>query len=851
MSISRGLTRWVETCAANAWSVVALFVVTATVCLVFTANQLGINTDTADMISRDLPWRKDFIQFREDFPNRHRTILVVVDGTSAAAVEQSADRLAKALRQRPDLATEVFHPRGDAFFKENGLLYQSTEQLEDLADDLAQAQPLLGQLSKDFSAAGLLNTLARARSETVNIDDLDQVYQALEAALRARAIGESAPVPWRDMLGIGTDQLRQVLVVQPVLDYTLARPAKHTMEWLRGWAREEQVDVSIRLTGTVAMEHEELDSVVRGAGLAGILALVLVTAVLLVGLRSFAHLFCALVTLLVGLSGTAAFAAAAVGHLNLISVAFAVLYIGLGIDFIIHMILRFDELRSTGLAAADSLPIAAKGVGMSLVICAVTTSAGFFSFIPTPFEGVSELGLISGTGMFISLFVSLTLLPALLSLTARDARSTRSAWLGAAWLQPLVDRPRAVVTVGVLITVGALMILPRASFDNDPIHLREPSQESVATFKELMRDEQTAPMGLFATASSDDEAEAWADTLSALPEVRSVVSLGRLVPDDQEEKRFILEDIQLLLGPDFADTGGASPDASRLEAALGALPAETTGGEAEQGFYDAARLFVSSLDQLSGDQRRDTLLALENDLIGALPGELRQLDLSLKAQPVERGDLPGALVERFKLADGRALIEISPSQSISDSEFADRFIGAVWAVAPNATGLPVVHQEGGRTVVKAFMMAFAYALIIIAILLWVFMSRFTESILVLVPILMAAAVTAGIMVAIGQPFNFANVIALPLLLGVGVDNGIHIVHRLRTEPPEDRGQIMATSTSRAVWFSGLTTVASFGNLAFSPHPGMASMGLLLTIGMLTTMAATLVFLPALIRWINP
>jgi predicted RND superfamily exporter protein len=236
---------------------------------------------------------------------------------------------------------------------------------------------------------------------------------------------------------------------------------------------------------------------------------------------------------------------------------------------------------------------------------------------------------------------------------------------------------------------------------------------------------------------------------------------------------------------------------------------------------------------------------LESGLLTTLPRQLQRLAAGLTAGPFGREDLPEELTSRWVAADGTELIEITPAQDISDDVAAERFVETVRATVSTATGLPVVHYEAGRTVVRAFQLAFAYALLMVSIILWVFLRRLTDRVFVIVPVILAAGVTAAMTVPLGLQFNFANIIALPLLLGVGVDNGIHMVHRMRTEPPA-AGGLLTTSTSRAVFASNLTTIASFGNLAFVSHRGMASMGQLLTLGMLVTLVTTLVLLPALL-----
>jgi hopanoid biosynthesis associated RND transporter like protein HpnN len=857
--ISSGLAWWVRRVLRFPKTTVVIVLLLAVASLGYTRGRLGINTDTANMIAAELQWRQDFDAYRESFAVRDRNLVILVDAAAPDLAEAFAADLAATLRLEPALFRSVFLAGEGEFFERNGLLYLSAEQLEDLGDRLAAAQPLIGLLTRQLNGAGVVAVARTALEESGSAADtgpLDALYVELAGSFQSAAAGERRPLPWRELMtGMPDAPERHLVLVQPALDFDLIQPAREAIDRVRSIAADLQarqdIDVSVRLTGTIAMEHEELVSVTRGARFAGIAALGLVTLVLLWALRSFVLLAFSLVTLLAGLCYTAAFAAFAVGHLNLLSVAFAVLYVGLGVDFILHICLRLKELRAgpgTGdVGAALTETIA--GVGTSLVICAATTAA-FYSFVPTQFEGVSELGVISGTGMLISLVISVTLLPALLALAPAASRGRplqdglrRAAAI--AWLRG----PKRVVPAAVVIGLLSLIALPRVTFDSNPIHLRDRESESVRAIEDLAAVSEAPLLNLIALAPDHAVAQRWARELERLPEVRQVITVDSLVPPDQADKQRLLEDIGLVMGPRFAEVTPAEFDAAALRRALEQLAAALRSverpSEPQRALLEASDDLVAYLDAAPGDDVR-SLAALDADLTAGLARQLRRLGAGLEARPFGRADLPQELARRWVNPAGQEVVEIVPAENVNDNAAAERFVTAVRSVVPNATGLPVVHQEASATVVRSFQLAFLYALALVSLLLLFFLRGGGDMLLVLVPILFAATVTAAATVWLGIPFNFANIIALPLLVGVGVDNGIHLVHRMRTEPPKD-GEPLNTSTSRAVLASGLTTIASFGNLAFSAHVGMASMGQLLTVGMAVTLAATLILLPALLR----
>jgi len=854
--IDNAVTSWVRFVIRFPKTIIAVFVALTAVNVWYARGHLGINTDTADMISPELSWRRDFIAYREGFPARDRNIVIVVDADTADAAASFAADLATVLRREPERFHSVFSAGEGEFFERNGLLYLSPAELEDLGDRLAAAQPLLGLLSDRFNGAGVVSvvgvTLDGADGASRDTAELDALYAELARTLEVAAAGERRALAWRELvMGTQSGSTRALVLVQPTLDFDRVRPARDAIDEIRAIAAElktaQSAAVRVRLTGTIALEDEELASVASGATWTGLSSLALVVLVLWWALRSPVEIAVSLVTLLAGLVGTTAFAALAVGHLNLLSVAFAVLYLGLGADFVLHLFLRFRELRALGRDISAALVETARGVGTSLLIAAATTAVGFYAFIPTPFDGVSELGLIAGTGVLISLAYSVTLLPALVTvIPARfDAKPAAVFPPPPAWLR----RPRYVIPIAAILAFVSLLALPRVRFDGDPIHLRDPEAESVQALRDLAAESAAPLYDLVALADDRATADRWVRDVAALREVRRVVTIDSLVPQDQDAKQLVLEDIALVMGPNLGALTEQAPDAAALAAALenlrAALTARSSRTFTEQALFEALTALRDNLGADDG-RRAERLRALDADLTAGLGRALRRLAAGLEAQPFERDDLPTELTTRYVNARGQELVEIAPTENVADPDAAARFVASVRTVVPNATGLPVVYEEAAATVVRSFQLAFAYAFAMVIVLLFLFLRRVGDVVLVLLPIVFASAVTAAATVWLGIPFNFANIITLPLLVGIGVDNGIHLVHRMRTEPPE-HGDPLATSTSRAVVACALTTIASFGTLAFAPHLGMASMGQILTLGMTITLLTTLLLLPAMLR----
>jgi hopanoid biosynthesis associated RND transporter like protein HpnN len=606
----------------------------------------------------------------------------------------------------------------------------------------------------------------------------------------------------------------------------------------------------------------------KGAVLAFAVGLTLVVILLFVALRSWRLVVPAMLALISGLVLTAGFAAAAIGHLNMISVAFGVLYIGLGIDYALYLCMQYRELANS-IPAPVALPRAAADIGGFMLVCAMTTSLGFFAFLPTNFTGIAELGLISGVGMFISFAVSLTLLPALIAMLQqvpeRQARPPRgpavydAAGRGNPGLfSRMLDWPYSyggALWIGAgAAAIAAAFLAPRAHFDYDPLDLRDPHSESVSTYRQLLKDPNVPTLTMSVVADGPAQAKAVAERLSPLPEVRQVISLNDFVPTDQAAKLAIIDDLNFTLGPAFSAppptkySGNDSDDLAamdKLRSALRDAVHAAGAAPAQRQLLTALDNFRERYDQSDVVNQGNLLQRLRGNLLGALPVMLGDLHDALQAHQVTAADIPQEVRERWVSANGKYRVDISPRAVLDNNAAIATFVNAVRKVEPNAAGAPVDFLESGRAVVSAFRTAFTYSLIAITVLLLVLLRSVVDMLLVMIPLALAGLLTVGGSVLGNIAFNFANVIALPLILGVGVDYGVYIVQRARAAAGTGQN-LLRTSTARAVLFGALITVANFGNLALSPHPGTRSMGLLLTVGLGMTMLCALVLLPSLL-----
>jgi hopanoid biosynthesis associated RND transporter like protein HpnN len=862
--IGRLASRWVEAVQRRAGPVVLLFLLASLGLGAIAARHLGLDSDEDALFSEDVPFAVARREFYDAFPTLVDPLVVVVDAPTRDQADVTAQQLATALRARPDSFRRVYRPGGGPFFERYGLLYLEREKLEDLVEHLITVQPYLAELSRDPSLAGFLELLAdasraAARDELGGVD-LTDVYERVGQAMAARLDGRPTPLSWADVIlgGSATPQeRRRYLLVQPRPDAGLTTPGEAALLELGRVVEDlglERDGVRVRTTGVLALAHDEMQRVSVQSALAGLASFVLVALALQLALRSTRMILAALATLLVGLVLTAAFAALVVGHLNLISVTFGVLFIGLSIDFAIHLCLAFGEGLHRGLPSRRALPQAAGSVGGALVVCATTTALGFFAFVATDYRGVAELGLIAGAGMFVSLLTNLTLLPALLALGLAPRRPRSLAWRGTGLLALPVRRPGAVLGITAALVAGALLLAPRIGFDANPLRVRDPHTESVQVFEEMLADGEAFPWNLNVLGRDLESARTLAERLERLPEVDHTLTLSDYVPDEQTTRLEILGEADFLLGPtlEVPDAVASHPPA-RTRAALEAVVSDLRRLETRDGPRKrrrAATALRETLERLRErlEERPDAapavLASLEEDLLGSLPVQLRRLRTALDAGPVRLDDLPAEILEQYVATDGRVRVEVFPRGDLTDDAALGRYVAAVQSVAPEAFGEGYVILESGRTVVRALGRALALASVGIGLVLLVLWRDPRDALLAAAPLVLATLLTAAATVAFSTPFNFANVIVVPLLLGMGVDSGVHLMHRYRSERAP--GNLLGTTTARAVLWSALTTIASFGTLGFSTHVGLASLGRLLTVGIAFIVVCNLLVLPALL-----
>jgi uncharacterized protein len=831
--------------------VIIAFVILTAVSGVYVVQHFAIDTDVNALISADLPWRQRELAYESAFPQSTQTILAVVDAPTPELASAAATALADQLSQQGGLFRSVEELGGGSFFEREALLFLDMPDLNATLTQLEGARPSLAILAADPSLRGLIQafSLSLGAAQMGMFDSMPQTLNKLADTVESVLAGRPTSFSWKEFLQnepVKPADRRRLIAIWPKLDFSTLEPGRQATAAIREAGERANLasdfHARLRLTGPVPIVDQEFASLQQGALINGVVTAACILLILWLALRSLKIVLAVSLTLGVGLAITAAAGLLIVGAFNPISLAFAVLCVGLGADFAIQFSVRYRDERRTSGELRKALALTGRGVGPPLTLAAASAAAGFMSFLPTHYIGMAELGVIAGCGMGIAFLASMLLLPALLQIFNPPAEPRPLGYVAMAPVDRFLARHRiAVVVATSLVVIAGLPLLAFLRFDFNPLDLRNPNQEAMATFSELSQDPLMNANLMEVLTASTDAAAAVAKKLSTLPEVGQARTIDTFVPEGQPGKIAAIQGaadrLEAVLNP--SQRPAPPTDADNIAALKGGaenllLLAEAVPGEGG----DAAKRLAADLDKLATG-RPTVRASMQTVLTRPLVMDLEALRHALRPQTVSRDSLPEAIRRSWVSPDGRARVELVPKAGNEVS--ARQFALAVMRAEPTATGPAIGQLEWGTTIIHAFFLAGVCALVSIAVLLWIALRRVSDVALTLVPLLVAALITLELCALLNFPLNYANIIALPVLLGVGVAFKIYYVMAWRS----GQSDFLQSPLTRAVLFSALMTATAFGSLSFSSHPGTASMGKLLALSLACTLASAALFQPAL------
>jgi hopanoid biosynthesis associated RND transporter like protein HpnN len=859
-------------------TILALALFFSALSVLYTIKNMTFLTGRDDLMPRNAPFQVDYRAYRAEFGDQEE-IVAVIESDDATQSTRAADALYAALRQKQGLFRDIFYPGGLQFFRSNGLLFMPLDDIKNLRSTLTMAAPVL----KDLAAAPSVQTMftsltcqidsylqsgdpAALASLTFMLKTLDSGFKSFNGTSSGMSMdsflkGNSGGSP--SLLENAGKQ--QVITMLPIKDAGSFVSSEKSIQAARTTLNDilkkpEFKSVHGGLTGVPVLEYEEMATSKDDIGIATILSLSLTVILLLFAFRGLLNVIAAMVSLIVGICLSFGFATLTVGHLNILSMVFAIMLIGLGIEYGIQVVLRYQEELKQGSNGMDAIETGLSANIRSIIMAAATVALAFATFAFTDFKGIAELGIIAAGGVFICVIATFTVLPAMLILLERFKKTPGAAKTNRrkpGGVQGIFAKPRLVIFA--TLSLSLLCLYPALSmrFDYNLMNMQAKGLQSVEYAYKLMRSKENSGYCATVTARDAAEARALTEKLEKLPAVDHVVSKLSFVPEQQQEKLAELaalrqvmdqvkpvpyeENLQVMALPAVFESFRDRVEKLKINLdtrkAPEALPVTA--------FLKTLDGFFKSLEAEKDKNALGMLREFQGGMFAQLPDKLRMLKESLEAAPVTEADVPQQLLQRFVGKSGLLLLQVAAKKEIFEREPLQEFVRQVKSVVPQATGEPVMVFESLSVLRSAYLTAFVYAFIGISLLLLINFRSIRYALLGAVPLGVGLLLMIGGMQLIGIRFNSANIIVLPLLLGVGIDSAIYILNRYR-QGNESPGEVVTSSAGVGVFLNALTILFSFGALTVAHHQGVFSIGAVMSLGMVASVGAFLIFLPALL-----
>ncbi|MGF1510776.1 MAG: MMPL family transporter [Myxococcota bacterium] len=887
------VTPLVETSVRRPFLILSIASVFAVACVGYAVTELEVKTDRNALIREGRDWNERFEAYRNNYEGT-RDLIVVLKGPRSQR-DGFADALAERVREFEDVEA-VFHRVDPALFERRSLLYLDEKQIAGLKDALRENRTGLLDLTADPSLDGTLKFIDRRISqslvsnvvgglfgddeeegsaeETEDEDDtidLSFVLKLLHGIDDALAGEEADPDIWSGFLGGGgkedKDSSGYLLSADRSFSFVIVTPREgadgrtiRALEDVFQRLADGFPDVEAGITGQRAINYAETRATVQDTQLAGLIALVGVALVFTLGFGRVTNPLLAVAALMFGIAWSTGSTTLFVGHLTVLTVPFVSILVGLGIDFGIHVVSRYEEAMAHmggGSASRDHVPQAvtraAFGSAPGNVAGAATTAMAFYGVGLSDFLGVAELGIIAGTGVLLCLLSSLTVLPALM-VVVRSVPKVRPVRPASGFWARLLHRRTA--WTGVVLAVVAAIAAPQTvGFDSNLLHLQAEGVEAVELELELVEGEGQSSAFAVVQLDSLEAARAFSEEVSKLEVVARVESVAQLIPPDQSVRGDRARTVKPFLEGLETDAEPRDLNLKRLSRRIEKLKfklrpeKESSWDEAkkpEQAQLQEARALLERLsDRLAGLDAAPSLVTYQDRVAERLNDQIRTLKAGTDPLPIAEDDIPVDLTSRLIGRDGRYLVRIYPTVNIWDPEPRLLFINEVAALAPDVTGIPVQSHYSSNLMRNGYIEGGIYSLIVVLVILALDLRRPRWIATALIPLVIGGGWTLGAMSLTGLQFNLANLVIVPLMIGIGIDIGIHMTHR-NIEDGSAGADLVKGSTGRAVLLSGLTTAIGFGSLAIAQHQGIQSLGLLLAIGVSANVLSALFVLAPLL-----
>ncbi|MBF8288161.1 MAG: putative Protein export rane protein, SecD/SecF family, partial [Candidatus Rokubacteria bacterium] len=868
-----------------------LSLVLAVAGVTYTLHALSFKTSARDLLPKNAGYVVRYDQYAREF-GELQDIVIVIEARSFEAAKDYAARLVQELRASPLKFPRVAYRVDPKRFEGRHLLYLSEKQLKEIRDRIFDHQEFMESFAGDPSLARLIEgaNAAMASAFVSNLFDLGIGQGSGEDARFLRLVLDQIagrlehPIPYRSPWGtlfslterapdagyfLSDDKsLLFVLVETPESEKGSFMGDRRAIEIIRGVIADLKPafpTVQAGVTGGPTLSNDEMTAAFHDSSVATVLAFGLTLLVMLLAFWRVGKPLLMLAVLAVTLAWSMGIITLTVGHLTIFSVMFISIVIGIGIDYGIYFLFRYEEEIFLGRNLKEAIELTAARAGPGMLIGALTAGGTFYVLMLTDFRGIQELGFIAGTAILMAWLGMMTLFPALLVVVdRRHADRPRNQAPRAHALErinvPVLDRltrhPKAVLTIAGVATAASLWALPYVGFDYNLLNLQPKGTESVIWEKRILANTGRSGFNGLASATSLEELRRKQEAFENLPSVSEVDSVLRVIPDNQKEKIAIVRTFAPIVAP--VRVGRSSPvDLDRLTRALGELKRRLDIFAAEAGDKlpdDLKQLrtrtiaLITALQSTSREVSEPALTHLQSQLYGDFITNFFDLQRNLNPRRIGLADVPDELRRKFIGKRGDFLLQIHPKVDIWEREGARQFVRELRSVDPDVTGAPIITYEAIGYMERAYFQGTAYAFILVGLLSALMIRRGKETLLALLPLVLALLWTIGLMRVFHLQFTMANVWGLPLIVGASAEFGLNVIVRY-LEGRDHGGPLIARSTIMAVALNGVTTMVGFGSLMIARHQGIFGLGLLLTIGAFCALLASLVVLPVILRLI--
>ncbi len=894
------LGRWAHLIGRNPRTVVVAALLLAVVCIILTATRLEFQPDRNDLLSPSLPWNRIFIQWQQTFPGKDDLIVIAdfgADPERSQPEEQrnTLDGLASAIERMPGIKrVEWRHPQ--SAFSPRTIRLLPWDRFNERLDEIASSKALLqspsaatfiGQITRELRAsesdAGGDNGGDAAERENKAYMQIQKLH-ALIVAMRSRLLADDDDdglTLGRQMSGqrpyqyLTPDERFHFIRVTPLKDEgslneyaTAIASIRKAIGEHRGQA--EEAGMALGLTGIPVIEMDETKVATLDSTIASIVSVALILILMMIAFYSVRTPLLAIASLLIGIAWSFGYATLAIGHLQVISVVFTVMLLSLGVAYGIHIASRFELMRHARAAGRGGYMATMRDtietVGPGVFTGALTTAAAFGATLFTDFKGVAEMGNIAAVGIGLCLLAMLSVFPALLRLFRSEHRHIKPMdrrdfhFFQDRWVLPFARRPWITITLATLISLASLAAISRMRFDFDLLNLFPRGVESVDWQTQLSQ--AGRPIYFGASVCQDiDEARSVAARMKGRQTVSSTFGgIGILFPDEEDRKIERLNQVRarLIDAQPALQTGTPEPDLHSTLQSLQLAMTLAAARDMPERFREAIGKLAAATGQtieevsaLEPPLRRQRFQRLEDEYRQWRGESARQIAAALDPSPLSPADLPADLLNPYIASDGRVALEVYPDlpagvDSILSPAFLPQYVTDMEAIHPDITGPAPQIYRSGLLIKESYQLAGLLALLVVFTLVYLDFLRLLDALLTLIPVAIGFAVTFGIMWCLGMPINPANIIVLPLMFGIGVDAGVHMLHRYR-QSPDLRPLGLASGTGKGITITNLATVLGFATLMFARHRGVASLGFVLTTGIALTTLTCWFVMPAVLE----